>query len=873
MNLRKYSYLYLAALCSLLLVIWGFAVGSVFTQTMGFALLSILFAQVLIVNREACVEAEASMPEQETIDWWIQFSRNGSIVNMSKLLSENLGYREMGFEGVKIHKLLNFEEGSDFEGLLQVLNSQLSVTSSLLTMHGTNGQRISGIWKIKANRNDDMILAQGIDASRFESSVRSMKKNYGLMRRAFNHSPAPMIILDESRLILDLNEAALEFTKGSYENAIGKAAGDAFNCVQVQSGEICGKGSSCAECPLRKRVDETFETGVSQSNKRAVFRVATGEGALKVKWLLISTEKVHHENQDLVVLSLTDISEHYHTRSAFLEKQEKLEQIRQIHNTIIRAESEEIFLKDVVSEMNLLDAVRYCWASSFDTEGNLTEFYSPGHEETDYVLKTLYAECKDGDVPCMKDVVEDRKVQLFDSRDTIYSNWGIFKVYPGSMLAIAKVAKSKEESTFVHLLIRSEKVDRESTLMLTSLMGDIAQKLKFFAKQHELEQALKLASETITSKEDFLSVLSHELLTPLNPTIGYSELLLDRVQDDESRMYLSKILNSSRHMSFVIGDMLEFLNFKNGAIKLFVEALNVDELLRSVAETFVQHEGDVQLKLLNGYGLFEKLGPTERFLGDERLIRSIVSKLLDNAYKFTKEGFVELAYGYDCEANALCLSVKDTGIGIPKGKIDFLFDALKGVDSSNISVSEGVGLGLGLCKGFLDLVGGSISVESKEREGSTFYVKIPMERIYSPEPSVIERLQERAGALSFAGKKALVVDDSALNYKLMKAFLELQGFDVEVASDGQIALNMCNVKSYDLILTDIHMPFMTGEQLVRMIRLGYGKNAKTKIMAVTADASDQLKQRGLENGFDGWLLKPVDKGLLQRGVKEMLETK
>jgi len=715
---------------------------------------------------------------------------------------------------------------------------------------------------------------EGIHGSVSTQSYLMAKNDYGLMRRAFNHAPVAIVMIDSSRLIYDLNDAALELSGCGYEEALGRSPGEVFRCFCVESGEICGEGPECPNCPLRKRVNETFDAGGILTGKRAVFRTVAESGEMVVKWLMISTEKIRVNDADMVVMCLSDITANHNVRTQLSEQKRMLEHFNDAHQQIIRADDLSGLFESVTCQIVLLEPVLYCWVSQYSDNHTLTEIWTPGKDDWDSQLRSIYRVNDHLKNPCLDRSGQEKKLCLFESRDPRFAQWRIFELFPNTILAVSPLAFSDDSEEFISFILKSD-ISDEFISTINSLVRDIDLKQKFLNSRSNLEKSLQDAHSAIRAKQDFLSVLSHELLTPLNPIQGYSMMLLESIEDPDSRDQLNEIIAGTERMSAVIGQMLEFLHLQNNVTQVFNEqGMLLETLEQTVGPYQAKRKSNRLFRVKNGQEDLSEIHASDTFSYDKRIVQSIVSKLLDNAFKFTAEGFVEIIYGFESDSGTLNIIVRDSGVGIPSDKKEAIFKEFSGIDTSNSRSYDGTGLGLAICKRYLHLMGGSIEVQSHPGNGATFHVRIPVKQVVV-DVSAIEPVPTKEGSLDFqlSDCHALVVDDSSLNRKLLGAVLRKMGIDCDEAVDGQMALNKCNTIRYDLILTDIHMPFMTGEQFTRMIRMGYGKNAETIIIGVTADSSDQLKLRAMQNGFDGWILKPVTKQSLKREIQRTFTNK
>ncbi len=383
----------------------------------------------------------------------------------------------------------------------------------------------------------------------------------------------------------------------------------------------------------------------------------------------------------------------------------------------------------------------------------------------------------------------------------------------------------------------------------------------------QLNIAKSQAERANNAKTDFLSSMSHEIRTPLNAIDGFSQLILEEddinVIKDEARdiitasQNLLEIVNGILDISKIEANKLEIIN------KEYEPSLVFDELIKLTKARIGDKPLDFRVAI-------DKDIP-DYLNGDYVRLKQIVVNLLTNAVKYTKEGFVEFKVNTVKKDNVcrLIISVKDSGIGIKKENIDKLFTKFERFDLEKNMTIEGTGLGLAITKKLVDLMHGSIVVDSVYGKGSTFTVAID-QRIVNKEKKKEEVKEiKEVKVVSGKGKKVLIVDDNLINLKVAARLLSTYKIETESVTSGFDCLKKIEEgNSYDLILMDDMMPKMSGIETFK--KLQEMDNFNIPVIALTANAIAGMKEKYLNEGFNDYLSKPIDKKELERVLKTYL---
>ncbi len=373
--------------------------------------------------------------------------------------------------------------------------------------------------------------------------------------------------------------------------------------------------------------------------------------------------------------------------------------------------------------------------------------------------------------------------------------------------------------------------------------------------KEELKETIIKEQEANKSKDIFLSSMSHEIRTPLNAILGYINILDKNETDQDKKEKMGIIKSSSNQLLGVINDILDFNKISTSKITLESIDINFYDELSNLSKLY---EGVCREKGLD-FILFIDEDVPQYIKSDLLRLNQILNNLISNAIKFSKDS-VNIVLSVSKKDNKIYFSVKDSGVGISKEAQERIFDEFGQADNSISRKYGGSGLGLSISSKLVKLFGSKLEVKSTLGEGSEFYFDIEYVESTKQDDEIVENI------FTFNNQKILIAEDNKTNQMLVKMLLEDYELELEFADDGKIAVEKYN-SSIDLVLMDINMPNKNGIEAMKEIKQNF-KDAK--IVALTANALSTDKQKYLNDGFDGYISKPIDEDELLKTLKELL---
>jgi len=493
--------------------------------------------------------------------------------------------------------------------------------------------------------------------------------------------------------------------------------------------------------------------------------------------------------------------------------------------------------------------------------GNFTWFYVSGEDVPDRPnLKNLMEQIG-------KAVPEEYRYEFIENSDyeKICQSIRCQRVY-----SFSTFVGSASEENLRRLAFWFYSMDNDENTMMSMFKDTTTD----YLKEQKLAEALVMSKQANRAKTVFLNNMSHDMRTPMNAIIGFTDLAKKSINDHEKSLdYLDKIETSSKHLLDLINDVLDMSRIESGHIELNPEESSIKDIVEELSTILTNEAKNKGVELsIDIDGI-----KNETVICDRLRLKQILLNCASNAIKFTPAGGqVFLCAKEDTTPEAVVgaknyiFSVKDTGIGMSPEFVTRIFEPFAREDRQVRSI-QGTGLGMTICKNIVKLMGGTIEVQSVLGEGSEFTIRLSMKSV---ENSVAEDTSNNDIDVDrFAGKRILLAEDNELNTEIATLILTEVGFTVEHALDGAVCFDMLMKAPddyYDLILMDIQMPNMNGYETTQTIRaLDNTVKSSIPIIAMTANAFEEDKKRAKESGMNGHIAKPIDVPVLLQTINRI----
>ncbi len=414
-----------------------------------------------------------------------------------------------------------------------------------------------------------------------------------------------------------------------------------------------------------------------------------------------------------------------------------------------------------------------------------------------------------------------------------------------------------------HLLLRKE---IKARIQIESELKKQKDNLQFLVKEQveRLEIALEKEEQSHAIKDEFLSNINHEIRTPMNSILGLGQVLQNSNLNQKQQRHIDLVVNSTKKLLLLLNSMLDFSKLEKGCMEINNNKFSLKD---AINEVYSLKKFDIE----NNVSFFINYSDNIKkfYLGDSKRIQQILINLLDNAIKFTNQGKITLdviSENIDKNNDYIYISVSDTGIGLDSQKIDFIFKSFTQLDSSSTRKYDGTGLGLAISQELAKLMEGTISVSSEKGKGAKFTLKVKMEFVDSMHLDKLlknDNLEKHQNKhkISTNKIKILVVDDSDANRYISEIILQSLGGETDFAQNGKEAVEMANIKKYDIIFMDCMMPILNGFDASKQIRNNEDSNNlnNVPIIALTGKSSIEDIEKSFIYGMNEHLVKPISK--------------
>jgi two-component system sensor histidine kinase/response regulator len=627
---------------------------------------------------------------------------------------------------------------------------------------------------------------------RMEDALRESEEKH---RTLVEHSLQGLAVVQDFQIVF-VNTASAEITGYSIDELISLGPDEVRSLVHTDDQKFVWKR-------FQDRLD-----GKSVS-PRYEYRLNRKDG--RIRWVEMFASRIDYRGKPAIQAALVDITERKHAEEALRETNARLE-------TLIQAIPDVVYVKDVQG-CNLVVNKAY------EELVTLQQAQIVGKTDEEVLPPSLTHQCQLSDDEVMSKREPIRCEEHFTHED--------------------------DQRIFFETIKAPLYDDAGKLLGLVGVSRDITERKRV---EENLKNAKKEAEEANRLKSEFLANMSHEIRTPMNAIIGMTDITLDTDLNDEQRDYLTTVKHSARALLELLNDILDLSKIEADRIELETIDFDLRVTVEGVLDTLAPKASAKELEL--ACMIHQKVPSFLR--GDPGRLRQILVNLVGNAIKFTEEGEVvigvELAEGTDDSASLL-FSVTDTGIGIPKDKQTKIFESFTQADGSTTRKYGGSGLGLSICKRLVNLMGGEIGLESEPDNGSRFWFTATLEKQKEPKedlPSISPDIK---------GMRILVVDDNKTNRTILVKMLESFGCSAEAVERGTEALRALKraahgEKLFDLVLLDMQMPGMDGEETLRAIkRHSEIKDVMVIILTSLGIRGDAARLQAL--GCAGYLVKPI----------------
>jgi PAS domain S-box-containing protein len=765
-------------------------------------------------------------------DGIISTSIDGKIVFLNNAAAELTGWKVEEAIGKKLYEVLPIQNDRE-ANTIDIFESAVSKGTKaglkrdafIITKDGDK-KYISASCAPNIDQNNSIIgtVIAFRDISRIKNMNEELLEERNNFRAIFESSPLGIAIVDSDIVVKEANSTFLKLFERSYEQTINKRIGNLLLCINNYDDERgCGYTEACKECNIRQTVHKVLDDKMTHT-KKGIKYVHNVNNKEESPWLNINFVPTSLSGQENVMLVIEDITERKRIENEIKESKIKYQSLFMNMNSAFA------YFQNLVDENNVIQDLEVIEVNSkFEELFDIKQKDIQG-KKLSQIFKNFFVEYKEDICKTVEESKsEDRAVKIPEYFDPTFGRWFSISTY------------------------------RSTEGVNAAIISDITQRKN---AESELRKAKEEAENADMAKSQFLANMSHEIRTPLNGMVGMLDLTLQSALSCDQKDNLNIARSCANSLLKVINDILDFSKMEAGKLTIENIIFNLKELIEETTRVHIirAEEKGIELNYKFSSGL------PDNVIGDPSRLKQVLNNLISNAIKFTETGDVTVSvkrYARQEDVVELLFSVADSGIGVPKDKVDLLFKSFSQVDSSYTRKFGGTGLGLVISKQLVEMMGGKIWVESEEDKGSTFFFTVKMGighkgKIGANEINdIVQEIKQKSEL------KILFVEDDKINQMVVDNYLKLKGDKVSFANNGLEALEILEKESFDVILMDIQMPIMDGLQATVEIRKREQLTGMhTPIIAVTAYALKGDKEKFLSMGMDGYISKPIDSKLL-----------
>lgn len=651
----------------------------------------------------------------------------------------------------------------------------------------------------------------------------------------------PMLVLDENIRIKSANNSFYKTFHVTEEESLGLS--------------LYKLGNNQWNIP---RLRVLLEDIVPKNNTFHDFEVEHTFPTIGHKIMILNAHRIikQSNNQELIVLTITDNTEVRKLQTDLLEKEKKIqekqleadkkawklieENNKRYDMMLMQSPFAFVIFKGkdmVISTAN--ESVKDIWGKGTNIEGKK-------------LLKVL-PEIKDGPLPDMLQNVYTTGIpqQGYEFLIPIKRNGNLEDVYLNFVF---------------QPYMEVDKTISGVTMIASEVTSHFVMKDELIKAKELADHKTQIAEDAMNAKQQFLSNMSHEIRTPMNAIIGFTKVVLKTELSEKQKEYLTAIKTSGDSLIVLVNDILDLAKVNSGKIKFEKTPFKISESISTIIKLFEAKVQENNTELTVAYD--QKI--PDVLLGDPTRLRQILLNLVSNAVKFTSGGIIKVSVNLlkeDKKKNTVEFSIADTGIGIPENKLPTIFENFQQASFGTSKMYGGTGLGLAIAKQLVEAQGGSIGVKSKIDEGSTFSFILNFQETKAKVNENAD-IQFIASETEIKNIKVLVAEDIALNQLLMKTLLDDFKFECDIAANGKIAIEKLKNNKYDIILMDLQMPEMNGFEAT-----GYIRNilkSDIPIIALTANVTTVDLEKCKAIGMNDYISKPVEEKLLYRKIVNLI---